>query len=100
MKKFFYLIIIINLFSYQSVLSLSQQTERMLYAGCYDEAIKKNSVDLSANYCNCFVNNVSKNNVDDKKFLSDINDPVKRKKMLYESTTPCLRKFPTYNKVN
>ena len=50
-------------------------------------------MNLSANYCNCFVNNVSKNNVDDKKFLSDINDPVKRKKMLYESTTPCLKKF-------
>ena len=100
MKKLFYLTIIINLFSYQSVLSLSQQTERTIYAGCFDEAKKKNSVDLSANYCNCFVNNVSKNNVDDKKFLFDINDRVKRKRMLYESTTSCLRKFPTYNKVN
>ena len=100
MKRFFYLAIIINLFNYQSVLPLSQQTERAIYAGCYDEAKKRNSIDLSANYCNCFVNNVSKKNDDDNKFLSDINDPVKRKKMLYESTTPCLRKFPNYNKVN
>ena len=100
MKKFFYLAIIINLFNYQSVLSLSKEYEREIYAGCYGEAKKRNSIDLSAKYCSCFVNNVSKKNVNDNKFLSDINDPEKRKKILYENTTPCLRKFPNYNKVN
>jgi len=98
MKKIFYLAIIINLFSYQSVLSLSQEIERLLYAECHEEAKKNHSLDLSANYCNCFVNNVSKYNADDKRFLSDINDPVKSKKLIKESTTPCLKKFRNYNR--
>ena len=46
MKKIFYLAIIINLFNYQSVLSLSKQYEREIYAGCYEEAKKRNSIDL------------------------------------------------------
>ena len=77
MKKIIKLFIIgLSLLYFQSVFSLSKDTEKELFDACINAAgvPKSNDLNTATKFCNCYVSKLSEQYPDDEKFFKLITD--------------------------
>ena len=73
--------------------SASKEMEKILFTGCYQEASKKNSVEDSSGYCNCYSSYISEKYSDEKLNIA-MNRPDVYEVVVKPAVSFCYKKFP------